>query len=73
MLIIYSKDGCEYCKLAKEFLTGRFIEYEEFDMTGKDASELKDRTRQRFFPFIFDKDDGKFIGGYFELLDIYDF
>ncbi len=71
MIIIYSKNGCEYCTLAKQFLTERRIDYEEIDMTDKDASELKERTRQKIFPFIFD--DEKIIGGYFELLDIYEF
>lgn len=72
MITIYSKTGCEYCTLAKQFLTERIIEYIEIDMTDKDASDLKDRTRQKFFPFIFDNDE-KFIGGYFELLDLYEF
>jgi glutaredoxin len=71
MIVVYSKDECEFCKLSKDFLNERLIEYEVIDMTGKDASDLKARTRQTFFPFIFD--DGKFIGGYFELLDIYEF
>ena len=73
MITIYSKTGCEYCELAKQFLTERLIEYTEIDMTDKDASDLKDRTRQKTFPFIFDDDDEKFIGGYFELLDMYEF
>lgn len=73
MLTIYSKDKCEYCDLAKKFLSERSIEYEVIDMTGKDASELKKETRQTFFPFVFDKTDGTFIGGYFEVLDMFDF
>jgi glutaredoxin len=71
-LKIYSKDGCEYCTLAKDFLRERLIEYEEIDMTDKDASDLKEKTRQKFFPFIFG-DDESFIGGYFELLDMFEF
>jgi glutaredoxin 3 len=71
MITIYSKTGCEYCTLAKQFLSERLIEYTEIDMTDKDASDLKERTRQKTFPFIFD--DEKLIGGYFELLDMYEF
>ncbi len=73
MLTVYSKEGCEYCDLLKEFLQNRLMEYEEIDMTGKDASDLKDRTHQKTFPFVFDKETGKFIGGYFEVFDMYDF
>jgi glutaredoxin len=71
MLTIYSKDECEFCKLSKEFLKERLVDYIEIDMTGKDASDLKEKTRQKFFPFIFDNEE--FIGGYFELLDMYEF
>lgn len=68
---VYSKKGCEYCVYAKEFLEENNIEYEEIDMTDKDTTDLKTRTKQNTFPFIFR--GYTFLGGYKELLEEYKF
>jgi glutaredoxin len=68
---IYSKNGCNYCTMAKDFLKERQIEFEEIDMTDKDTTELTTQTSQKTFPFIFNGD--VFIGGYTDLLDEFDF
>ena len=68
---IYSKNGCNYCTMAKDFLKERQIEFEEIDMTDKDTTELTTQTSQKTFPFIYNGDI--FIGGYTDLLDEFDF
>jgi glutaredoxin len=74
---IYSKEGCRYCKLSKEFLDERKIPFEEIllNPSQEDYEKIRDNlietTGQRTFPWIFQGDS--FIGGYFELLKIEDF
>lgn len=69
MIEIYSKDGCKFCDMAKEFLDERCMTYtviKQFDI-----ESMKEKTGSRTFPFIFE--DGEFIGGFRELMEKYDF
>lgn len=70
---IYSKAGCNHCEMAKEFLDERSMLYVETRLDDKDEIEqLKKRTGQKTFPFIF-QDGDHFIGGLRELMSMYDF
>lgn len=62
---IYTKDGCDFCKKAKELLSERGIDFEELD--GLISKEWEKRTPKDFrtWPKIFFKN--KFIGGYSDL------
>lgn len=77
VLQIYSKAGCTYCEMAKEFLDERSMTYMETRLdpeTDRDEIEmLKKRTGHKTFPFIFQDDDTQFIGGLRELMNLYDF
>ncbi len=66
---IFSKVGCNHCEMAKEFLEERCIEYEYTIVENGD--ELKQKTGQKTFPFIFDGDT--FIGGLRELMEMLEF
>ena len=66
---VFSKVGCKYCDMAKEFLEERCIEYEYIVV--EDGTELKQKTGQKTFPFIFDGE--KFIGGFRELTEMLEF
>jgi glutaredoxin len=71
MIQIYSKPGCDYCDMAKEFLDERFISFMYIIVENQDDVEaLKLETGHHTFPFVFD--DGVFIGGLKELMLKYD-
>lgn len=72
MIQIYSKPGCNYCEMAKEFLDERCIRYLEIILDQEsDIESMKRETGARTFPFIFE--EGEFIGGLKELMIMYDF
>ena len=62
--------------MAKEFLDERSMLYMETRLDSEDDKDeiemLKKRTGQKTFPFIF-QDGDQFIGGFRELLEMYDF
>lgn len=66
---IYTKDYCPYSKRAKQLLSGKGIEFEEFDVTHDVAGqqEMIERSGRRTVPQIFI--DGVHIGGSDDLAD----
>ncbi len=69
---VYSKSTCKYCKMAKELLRNRNLEYEEFVLDNDDErkefySSLNDSSINTV-PQIFI--DGKRIGGYDKLSEL---
>jgi glutaredoxin 3 len=69
-VIIYTKNGCRYCRLAKELLENNNIDYEAVEL-GNDLDlqqKLVNQTKQYTVPYIFI--NGKFIGGYKNLVDL---
>ena len=68
---IYATETCGYCRMAKNLLEQKGIEYEYLTMeAGSDIMmELKDWTKQQTVPIIFEVTDGveTFIGGFTEL------
>lgn len=67
---IYSKDGCKYCELAKQFLKEKNIEFEALIPEGDEINSLKFKNNWKTFPFIFI--NKQFIGGYQELKCYFD-
>lgn len=68
--IIYTKEGCGYCKKAKELLSSKGISYKDIPMTSENKERIykkidKLTNNYRYFPIIFR--EGEFIGGYTEL------
>jgi glutaredoxin 3 len=66
-VVIYSKDQCPYCLMAKELLQSRNITFQEF-YVDRDQSKLEEMMRlsdKRTVPQIFIND--KSIGGYDDL------
>lgn len=51
---VYSAPWCVYCKMAKEYLTGRSVAYKEIDVDAdQDAAQtLVDKTGQMGVPVI---------------------
>jgi len=76
MIEIYSKGGCKYCTLAKEFLDQKGIEYAEHKLDPLGANyqierqKLIKRTHQTTFPWIFV--GTHFLGGYTDLIRAHD-
>ena len=72
--LVYSKDFCPYCDMAKRLLEEKGVQYEEINIShSKDPekilAEIKKLTDQRTFPQI--TLGGKHIGGYTDLRDYY--
>lgn len=69
-IILYTKDGCRYCDLAKSLLDRVGIAYDSEDISNKPSVQEKliNDTGQRTVPYIFVKD--QFIGGYSDLADM---
>lgn len=68
--VVYTKEGCGYCKKAKELLDKHGITYKVVDVNNKNKSEIYKEIDgltdcYRYFPVIFK--NGKFIGGCTEL------
>lgn len=63
--------------MAKEFLEERSMPYIETRLDSETDREeiemLKKRTGHKTFPFIFEGDGEQFIGGFKELMAMYDF
>jgi glutaredoxin 3 len=70
---IYSKEGCPYCKNAKELLKKNRKTFKEIKVTNKNITQIyskidKKTKNYRYFPIIFKKN--KFIGGFEDLKKI---
>ena len=68
--LIYTKDHCPYCDMAKKLLNKNNIRIEEINISSHPQPELiiekiKEITTQKTFPQIIL--DGKHIGGYNDL------
>ena len=69
-VIIYTKEGCLYCMMAKDLLAESKIIYEAIDL-GSDLDlrkKLVEKTKQTTIPYVFI--NNKFIGGYNDLLKL---
>jgi glutaredoxin 3 len=66
-IIIYSKNHCPYCDMAKQFFTAKHLAYEEIRIDLDDAKreEMMRLTNRRTVPQIFINDQP--IGGYDDL------
>lgn len=66
-ILLYVKENCIYCRLAKEFLENKSLQYEIVNLSNNYDlhKKLLDKTGQTTVPYIFV--DDKFIGGYSEL------
>mmetsp|Transcript_1157 Transcript_1157/g.1796 ORF Transcript_1157/g.1796 Transcript_1157/m.1796 type:complete len:101 (+) Transcript_1157:159-461(+) len=79
MLVIYSKEQCKYCHMAKDFMKENSIPYKEvsLDPEADDYAtrreSLVQRTQQTTFPWIFvaDGENEELIGGYTEFMHAY--
>lgn len=65
MIIVYGKEDCKYCTMAKQLLREHKFPFETSFPGKEKVQSLKGETGHKTFPFIFD--DKKFIGGYAEL------
>ncbi len=64
-IIIYTTDGCVYCKMAKEFFERNNISYEEKDVSDDDArQEMIEKSNQLKVAVI--DIDGQIIVGFDE-------
>lgn len=66
-VVIYSKDSCPYCQMAKELLSARHVSYEEIriDLDAHQRDEMIRLSNRRTVPQIFINDEP--IGGYDDL------
>lgn len=66
-IIIYTKENCPYCRMAKEFFTNRKIPFEEIriDLDPNKLEEMLQLSKKRTVPQIFINDQS--IGGYDDL------
>lgn len=66
-VIIYTKDNCPYCKMAKELLSARHIAFNEIrvDLDESKRDEMMQLSNRRTVPQIFINDQS--IGGYDDL------
>mgnify|MGYP003348761759 CR=1 FL=1 len=77
MITIHSLKDCYYCEKAKDFLDSLEMDYSVVDYDKDDegykekVEELSKVTNKTKFPQIFIH--GEYIGGYHELLTLYDF
>ena len=69
-VILYSKNLCGYCTMAKTWLNNKNIQYEEISIEEPEMREkfMKDYPHLRTMPQIFV--DGKNIGGYQQLIQL---
>lgn len=68
---IYTKFGCGYCTRAKQLLTHKGVDFEEYDVTmgGPKKAEMLERNPQaRTVPQIFI--DDMLVGGCDDLMDL---
>ena len=66
-VIIYTKENCPYCRLAKELLGARKVAYQEIrvDLDDSQREEMIRLSNRRTVPQIFINDQS--IGGYDDL------
>lgn len=66
-VIVYSKENCPYCRLAKELLSARNVAFEEIriDLDANKLDEMIRLSNRRTVPQIFINDQS--IGGYDDL------
>jgi len=66
-IVIYTKDNCPYCRMAKEIFTGRKLAFEEIrvDLQADKLEEMIRLSQKRTVPQIFINDQS--IGGYDDL------
>lgn len=66
-IVIYTKDSCPYCRMAKDLLTARKLTFEEIrvDLDPAKLQEMIERSKRRTVPQIFI--DDKAVGGYEDL------
>jgi glutaredoxin 3 len=66
-VIVYTKDNCPYCHMAKELLSSRSVSYEEIriDLDDSKREEMMRLSNRRTVPQIFINDQS--IGGYDDL------
>lgn len=69
-VILYTKNGCIYCDLAKKLLKDKAIPYQAIELTNKQDLIIKlvNQTGQNTVPYVFIND--KFIGGYKSLVEL---
>ena len=69
-IILYSKNLCGYCTMAKSWLNNKNVVYEEINIDEPEIREkfMKDYPDLRSMPQIFI--DSKNIGGYRELIKL---
>ena len=65
---IYTRPGCGYCTHAKRLLTGKGLDFIEYDVyeNPEYINQLRERTTGRTYPQIFI--ENKSVGGFTELL-----
>lgn len=66
-VIVYSKESCPYCRLAKDLLNARKIPFQEIrvDLDPNKLEEMLNLSKRRTVPQIFINDQS--IGGYDDL------
>lgn len=66
-IIIYTKDHCPYCRMAKDLLKARNASFEEIrvDLDPVKLEEMMQRSQRRTVPQIFINEQS--IGGYDDL------
>lgn len=62
-VVIYTRQGCGYCSAAKALLSGKGVDFQEHDATGKPEirEEMMAKSGRNTFPQIFI--DGQHVGG----------
>ena len=73
MITIYSKEGCQYCAMAKEVMRAKGVSYDEVVIGESSNDDMKREEFMRLFPMVkslpYLLQDGKPIGGYGDLID----
>ena len=69
-VLLYTKDTCKYCILAKELLDKNTISYEVIELgNNRDLHQkMADQTGQNTVPYVYV--NGEFIGGYKSLKEL---
>ena len=66
-VIVYSKEQCPYCRMAKDLLSSKHVAFEEIrvDLDAQQLEEMMRLSNRRTVPQIFI--NGQSIGGYDDL------
>lgn len=66
-VIVYSKEQCPYCDMAKKLLASRNVSFDEVrvDLDNTKLQEMMEKSKRRTVPQIFINDQS--IGGYDDL------